>query len=155
LTSGFAIFVRRGCVSWSAKKQTRIALSTGEAEFYAAEHVGCEILWLQQLPTEVGLTPRSPNPNHLRMDSTSALRFLDKPDEVSLRTKYVRLSYHWIRAEARCWEFVVEHVPGEDNAADIFTKGLPAPWHIRLWDMLGVIPPPASSLGQMLAKEEC
>ena len=46
---GYAMMLGDGCFSWSSKKQTATALSTGEAEYYAIFHAGHEVNWIQQL----------------------------------------------------------------------------------------------------------
>jgi hypothetical protein len=66
-TSGFAISVGCGAVSWSAKKQTTTALSTGEAEYYATVNAGWEIMWMRQLLTNIGYSQL--NGTTLRSDS--------------------------------------------------------------------------------------
>ena len=43
---GYAMMLGNGCFSWSSKKQTATALSTGEAEYYATVHAGCEVNWV-------------------------------------------------------------------------------------------------------------
>jgi hypothetical protein len=55
--SEYAMVLSNGYFSWSSKKQTANALSTGEVEYYATTHAGCEILWLQQLLAEIGFSP--------------------------------------------------------------------------------------------------
>jgi hypothetical protein len=55
--SGYAMVLGNGCFSWSSKKQTATALSTGEAEYYAVTHAGHELIWLCQLLTEIGFAP--------------------------------------------------------------------------------------------------
>jgi hypothetical protein len=59
--SGYAMVLGNGCFSWSSKKQTATALSTGEAEYYAATHAGREVLWLRQLLMEIGFAPKISN----------------------------------------------------------------------------------------------
>ena len=140
-TSGYAVFIGRGVISWSAKKQTVIALSTGEAEYYAGVHCGREVVWLRQLLQELRLLPSPcPPPTTLCIDSTSAIRMINNPDEVSNRTKHVNIAYHWIRESVRKGEMETDFVPGEDNVADIFTKPLPPPRHQRLTALLGLGP---------------
>lgn len=141
-TSGYAIFIGQGCDSWSAKKQTVVSLSTGEAEYYAGVHCGREVLWLRQLLSELGFLPSPrPPPTRIRIDSTTAIRMIDNPDEVSNRTKHVNISYHWIRDAVRSQLIETEHVPGEENIADIFTKPLGPQRHKQLTRRLGLRSP--------------
>jgi hypothetical protein len=134
--SGYAIMLGNSVFSWPAKKQTATALSTSEAEYYAGTHVGLEILWLRELIAEIGFPPNGPTCLHI--DNTSTIRMITKSDEATHRTKYIRLSYHWIH------EFVCDghlspiYVKTTENLADIFTKLLPADSHWRLAEKLGL-----------------
>ena len=47
--SGYAFLVNGGAVSWSAKRQEIISLSTTESEYVAAVHAAKEALWLHSL----------------------------------------------------------------------------------------------------------
>ncbi len=42
-----------GAISWSAKKQSIIALSTAEAEYIAATHAAKEVLWIRTLISNI------------------------------------------------------------------------------------------------------
>jgi hypothetical protein len=46
--------VLNGPVSWCAKKQSAIALSTAEAEYVALSHAVQEVIWLRRLLKDVG-----------------------------------------------------------------------------------------------------
>lgn len=134
--SGFAMLFNNGCFAWSAKKQTVTALSTSEAEYYAAVHVGREILWIRELLPELGYA--LDHPTTLRVDNMSAIRIAEKPDEVTPRTKHVKIFYHWLREEIAVGSIAPEHVAGEENIADLFTKALPEVRHRKLSSMLGM-----------------
>lgn len=135
--SGYAVMLGAGIFSWSAKKQTATALSTGEAEYYAATHVGREILWLRHLLAELGFTQT--NPTTLHIDNTAAIRILTTPDETSTRTRHIRLSYFWIKDEIVRKQITPQHVTSAENTADIFTKGLPTATHGHLVRSLGLL----------------
>ena len=47
--SGYAFIINGGAVSWSAKHQSIILLSTTESEYVAATHTAREALWLHSL----------------------------------------------------------------------------------------------------------
>ena len=66
-----------GCFSWSSKKQTATAFSTGEAEYYVTTHAGREILWLRQLLAEIGFSPSIGTTLHV--DNTSSTVFYSPP----------------------------------------------------------------------------
>ena len=58
----------------SAKKQTGVSLSTIEAEFTSASHVGRELLGLRELLKEIGLPV--PEPMSMLMDNQAAIKML-------------------------------------------------------------------------------
>ncbi|THH17351.1 hypothetical protein EUX98_g9147 [Antrodiella citrinella] len=134
--SGYAILFGAGCFAWSAKKQTATALSTGEAEYYAATHVGREIIWLRELLAELHFPMKIPTP--LRIDNTSAISMLHTSDKVTPRTKHIRIWYHWVREEILRRTFAPEHVDTDINVADIFTKPLAGPRQEMLRALLGM-----------------
>jgi len=135
--SGYAMVLGNGCFSWSSKKQTATALSTGEAEYYAVTHAGREVIWLRQLLTEIGFAPHIGTT--LRIDNTSSIRMIETPDQVTNRTKHINIAYHWIREEVQKQTIVPEYVPSEQNLSDIFTKGFHAPRHKELAATLGMV----------------
>ena len=127
---GYAMMFGNGCFSWSSKKQTATALSTGEAEYYATTHAGHEVLWLQQLLTEIGFAPTIGTTVHI--DNTSSIRMIETPDRVTNRTKHINIVYHWIREEVQKQTIKPVYVPSNQNISDIFTKGFHAPHHKEL-----------------------
>ena len=134
--SGYAMMLGNGCFSWSAKKQTVVALSTAQAEYNAALHAGREVLWLRQLRLEIGFPLTVPTP--LRIDNTSTISIISNPEEVSKRSKHFRLTGFWLSEEAEAGTFDISHVESASNLADIFTKALPPDTHWRLAKQLGL-----------------
>jgi hypothetical protein len=119
-----------GCFSWSSKKQTATALSTGEAEYYATTHAGHEILWLQQLLTEIGFAPTVGTTLHI--DNTSSICMIETPDQVTNCIKHINIAYHWICEEVQKQSIKPVYVLSDRNILDIFTKGFHAPCHKEL-----------------------
>jgi hypothetical protein len=119
-----------GCFSWSFKKQTATALSTGEAEYYTVTHAGCKVIQLHQLLTEIGFAPHIRTTLHI--DNTSSIHMIETPDQVTNCTKHINIAYHWIHEEVQKKAIVLEYVPLEQNLSDIFTKGFHAPCHKEL-----------------------
>lgn len=60
--SGYVVFLNRGPVVWTARKQPLIALSTAEAEYIALTSVARELLYLQLLIGELYEAPSLPTP---------------------------------------------------------------------------------------------
>ena len=134
--SGYAMMLGNGCFSWSSKKQTATALSTGEAEYYAIVHAGREVNWVRQLLAEIGFSPSTATTLHI--DNTSSIRMIETPDQVTNHTKHINIAYHWIREEVQKQTILPEYVPSDKNLSDIFTKGFHAPHHKELACALGM-----------------
>jgi hypothetical protein len=108
--SGYTMILGKGCFSWSSKKQTATALSTGEAEYYTVTHAGHEIIWLHQLLTEIGFAPHI-GTTTLHIDNTSSIRMIETPDQVTNRIKHINIAYHWIHEEVQKQTIISEYVP--------------------------------------------
>ncbi|KDR67838.1 hypothetical protein GALMADRAFT_146848 [Galerina marginata CBS 339.88] len=78
--SGFGLFYGQGAFSWSAKKQTSTATSTGEAELYAGLRAGTEITWIRSFLFEISLEQKSATT--LKIDNNFAISMMDPPSNV-------------------------------------------------------------------------
>ncbi|SGZ10756.1 BQ5605_C102g13153 [Microbotryum silenes-dioicae] len=54
---GFVFYLAGSAVSWSSKRQTRVADSTTDAEYLALSHAGKEVIYLTQLLSELHVRP--------------------------------------------------------------------------------------------------
>lgn len=54
-TSSYCVFAGGNLVSWKSKKQNVVSRSSAEAEYRAMTQSACEIVWICQLLTEIGL----------------------------------------------------------------------------------------------------
>ncbi|TFK53140.1 hypothetical protein OE88DRAFT_1347166 [Heliocybe sulcata] len=43
------------------------------------------------------------------------------------RVRNLRVQYHWLRDAVKSKELAIEHIPGKDDPADIFTEPLTGP----------------------------
>src|SRR5258708_40066579 len=75
--SGYAFILCGATISWSAKKQPTIALSSTEAEYMALTHAGKESTFLEHLYKNVGI-PISP-PIFLLVDNQSTIVLMENP----------------------------------------------------------------------------
>jgi hypothetical protein len=121
--SGYAFMIHGGAVSWSAKRQNIISLSTTESEYVAATHAAKEALWLRSLIKQVFDIQLSPTT--LFSDNQSAIA-LTKDHQYHARTKHIDVRFHFI-----CW--IIEqgavrlvYCPTDDMIADTLTKALPS-----------------------------
>ncbi|KAJ3494865.1 hypothetical protein NLJ89_g10721 [Agrocybe chaxingu] len=120
-TSGFVWSLAGGPISWSAKKQTCIALSTTEAEYIALTRAVQEGIWIRQ--SLLALHLHCPNPLVIATDNHGA-RSLSENDSDHSRAKHIDIRYHFIRSHVDNQSFTIAFTPGVINTADIFTKPL-------------------------------
>jgi hypothetical protein len=92
-TSGYAFVINGGAVSWSAKKQELVMLSTTKSEYVGAVHVTKEALWLHSLISQVfGLQLMATT---LFSDNQSAIA-LASDHQFHPHTKHIDIHYHFI-----------------------------------------------------------
>jgi histone deacetylase 1/2 len=59
-TGGHAIFYGGNLIAWSARKQATVSRSSTESEYKALANATAEIIWIQSLLGELGVSLRSP-----------------------------------------------------------------------------------------------
>ena len=91
--SGYAFLVNGGAVSWSAKQQEIISLSTAESEYVAAVHAAKEVLWLHSLISSLfGIDIPTTT---LFSDNQSAIALI-KGHQYHTRTKHINIWFHFL-----------------------------------------------------------
>ena len=122
-TSGFLTFLFGCLIGYGSKKQRSIALSSTEAEIFAASLAGLDLLYLihllEDLPIDVGTAT-------LLVDNTGAKSILSNRT-TSGHARHIERRYLHLR-EMRERKLVdIKFVPTEKNVADLLTKPLDAP----------------------------
>ena len=121
--SGYAFLIHGGAVSWSAKWQEIIALSTTEAEYVAITHAAKEALWLRSLIFQ--LFELDLEPTTLFSDNKSAIE-LTKDHQFHPRTKHIDIRFHFIWYIVENGSIRLIYCPTDDMIADTLTKALPS-----------------------------
>jgi hypothetical protein len=121
--SGYAFLMDGGAVSWNAKKQEIIALSTTEAKYVAATHAAKEGLWLRTFMSQV--FGEVTGPLTLHSDNQSAIA-LTRDHQYHARTKHIDIRFHFIRWIVEDGKMKLVYCPTEEMVADIMTKALPS-----------------------------
>ena len=96
-------------------------MSSAEAEYLALALACQEAAYIKQLLEEI--FGRKLAPILIKLDNTAA-EFIAKQEASSDRTKHVDIRYHFIKDMVKKHVVVLDHVPGTDNVADLFTKNL-------------------------------
>lgn len=135
--SGYCIFMGSNLVSWKAKKQPTVSLSSAEAEYRSLSFACSEVLWLSYLLQAFHLPVHKPIPLHC--DNKSALHVTQNP-VFHERRKHIDLACHHVRNLYLDGFIFHEFLPGSSQLADLFTKALPGPVFVVLRAKLGLRP---------------
>jgi hypothetical protein len=133
--SGYLFILAGSPISFQAKKQTTVARSTVESEYAAMAHAAQEMIWLQYLLKDLGMSKYAPTT--LFCDNQGAISLAKNPTHHA-KTKHVDVQLHFIRDHIEKGTINVEYCPTEDMLADIMTKGLARERHERLLGRMGM-----------------
>eukprot|EP00253_Pinus_taeda_P017201 PITA_17201 len=92
-TSGYAMSLRSGAISWRSRKQSVLTDSTTEAEYVAAAEATKEIVWLRKILEDLQVKQVQSTP--LMIDNTAAIKLAKNP-KFHDRTKHINTKYHMI-----------------------------------------------------------
>ncbi|GJV24085.1 retrovirus-related pol polyprotein from transposon TNT 1-94 [Tanacetum coccineum] len=133
-TSGSTQFLGDKLVSWSSKKQKRIAISSTEAEYIALSGCCAQILWMRSQLTNYGFQF---NKIPLYCDNKSTIALCCNNVQHS-RAKHIDVRYHFIKEQVKNGIVELYFVRTEYQLADIFTKPLPRERFNFLIEKLGM-----------------
>ncbi|TFY76086.1 hypothetical protein EWM64_g7925 [Hericium alpestre] len=120
----YIFLIDGGAVSWSAKKQLIVALSSTEAEYVALTHAAKEALWMHAFLREI-LGPFD-KPTMIFGNNQSAI-MLTQDNIFHSRTKHIAIRYHFICDAVERNKVDLVYCPTREMAADVFTKALAHP----------------------------
>ena len=121
--SGYIFMIDGGAISWSSKKQELVTLSTMEAKYVAQTHTAKEVIWFQQLLTE--LFGSINTPTTLFSNSKSAIA-LAQDSHYHACTKYIDIHYHFICYVINAGTIKLIYCSTDNMTADRLTKVLPS-----------------------------
>jgi hypothetical protein len=93
--SGYTMKVNRSTISWSSKRQSCVARSTGEAEYMAASRAASHLVWARQALSELTGTGVKPT-SDLLVDNEAA-ESLMKDNKISDRLKHINVHFYFVR----------------------------------------------------------
>lgn len=120
-TGGFAVFLGTNLVSWSARKQSTVSISSTESEYKAVANATAEVMWIQTLLREIGI--KMPQAAKLWSDNLGA-KYLSANPVFHARTKHIEVDYHFVRERVSQKFLDIDFVSSGDQIADGFTKAL-------------------------------
>ena len=135
-TSGYAFILGGAAISWRAKKQSLVSLSSTEAEYIGYSEATREAIWLRRLYHEI--TQTNPAPQLLQCDNQGALKLCENP-KFHERAKHIDIKYHFVRDSFHQGLIELSYIPTTDMVADIMTKAVPRDTHHRHVRNLGLL----------------
>ena len=135
-TTGHIFYFGDSPITWCSQKQEIVALSSCEAEFMAATKATKQAIWLQELLSEtVGDECKKVV---VQVDNKSASALTKNP-VFHGRSKHIHRRFHFIRECVENGQVEVEHVPGNEQRADILTEALSRIRFKEMRELIGVI----------------
>ena len=141
--TGYVFILGGGAVSWQARKQTTVALSSVEAEYMAATQSTKEAMWWRYLLSDLGIDLGGPT--LVYSDSQGSIALTKNPEHHA-RSKHIDIRHHFVREQVAAGTIEVDYVPTGEMVADVLTKVLPRDNHLKLITMMG-IRSPSSAVG--------
>lgn len=121
-TSGFVVFLGANSISWSARKQAMVSRSSTEAKYKALANATTEVIWVQSLLYELGVSQlKTPV---LWCDNIGAT-YLSANPVFHARIKHIEVDYHFIRERVAQKLLEIRVISFNDQVADGFTKAQP------------------------------
>jgi hypothetical protein len=118
---GFAVYLGRNLVSWSAQKQPTVSRSSTEVEYTALANVIAEQMWVQTLLKEFRI--HSPPTARIWCDNISTTYLTANP-VFHGRTKHVEVDFHFVRERVADKLLDVRIISTDDQVVDRLTKPL-------------------------------
>ena len=135
--TGYAFTLGGATISWEAKKQRTVALSSTEAEYMALTEAVKEAIHLRRFLKEIGVQMKDPTP--IWNDNQGAQK-LAQNAVFHNRTKHIDIRHHFVREVLKDGSIKVDYMPTTKMMADVLTKGLGGPRHQEHITGMGVGP---------------
>ena len=133
--SGQVVMINGAAIDWASKKQSMVALSSTEAEYYSVSQVTQSVLHFRKILTD--LDAPITKPIRIYEDNKSCIAIAYKPKHHG-RTKHFDIKAHFIRDHVEKEDVEVIYCPTELQVADMLTKALPPVQHQRLKRFAGM-----------------
>ena len=133
-TSGYAFNYGECLISWHSSRQKTVSLSSTEAEYIGFTSAVKELIWLNQLLSELN---RQVFQLVIYCDNKSAICLAKNP-EFHVRSKHIDIRHHFIREAKDAHKILIGQISTNEMPADIFTKALLKVKHKKCLQLLGI-----------------
>lgn len=138
-TNGYVFHIGSGSISWSAKRQMTVALSSCESEFMGQTQAIKEAIWLKNFLAQVHSEQyKTPVATIIFCDNQGAMALARNP-QFHGRSKHMGIQLNWQREQVEKGEVDLRYTPSEQQIADGMTKALPKDRFLTFRSALGVI----------------
>lgn len=120
----YAVFFGPKLIASSARKQATVSRSSTKAKYKAVANATTEIIWVQPLLRELGVSQGQPLV--LWCDNIDAT-YLSSNPVFHAQTKHIKVDYHFVRERIAQKLLHIKFISSKDQLADIFTKPLSKP----------------------------
>ncbi len=120
--------------SWNTCAQKTVALSSTEAEYMSLSDTSCQLVWVRNLFSELGIE-LAPVP--LYRDNQGTIFIASNPVQEK-HSKHIDLHYHYIRDVVQSDKVELFFIEGTQNLVDMFTKNLECVKFLKFQDQLGL-----------------
>ena len=127
-TSGGALVLGGHTLKTWGKDQSVIAMSSGEAELYAANYGGAQALGIKSMAKDLGIEIRI----EILIDAKAAMGIINRQGLGKVR--HIEVQDLWLQNAVKEKRLKLSKVPSEENIADLMTKPLPPEtikYHLR------------------------
>jgi hypothetical protein len=132
LNIGYLLKLADGIISWQSRVQKTIVLSATEAEYMALSDCSRQVVWIQNIFTELGFEVQL---TQICADNEGGIFIASNPVQERC-TKHIDVRFHYVRDLIEPKRIDVMWVPTDENSADMFTKNL---GHIKFEKFRGML----------------
>ena len=115
LISGFLMYVNTALVQWYSKKLSTVEASVLGAKFVAIEQGINAARCLRMIKISIS------SPSYIYGDNMSVVNNTSRPESV-LKKKSNQVCYHTVCGSVAIGKDLVEHIPSNENIADLIPK---------------------------------
>jgi len=136
--SGNVFLLAGGAISWLAKSQSSVALSSCASEYFSCSEAAKEAIYKRMLLSDLrfkGFTGKEIPPINIKCDNQPAILVAYGTNKHA-HVKHILLRLQYLRELIKENKISLTYVPSSENIADALTKNLPKPQFIILRALL-------------------